>query len=151
RLAPPRFAPAIVTRVPAWPEVGEKEEIAGCGVGGAVTAKSLPLIAVPPGVVTAMRPVAAFAGTVAEIWLAESTPKLAGVLPKVTVVAPVKFVPVSVTVDPGGPDVGEKLEIVGGEGEGGAGVEAIIHGARGVVSPARYWKVPRSAGVAPSQ
>jgi hypothetical protein len=69
---------------------------------------------VPPGVVTrhllSGYPVA---GTVAVICVGELTVKVALTNLSVTDVAPVKFVPVIVTVEPTGPLVGEKLVIVG--------------------------------------
>src|SRR5438034_1248624 len=80
----------------------------------AVTVKLLELVAVPPGVVTLMGPVVAPLGTVAEIEVEEVTEKLALVPLKVTAVAPVKFVPLIVTVNPTCPLVGVKLVIVGG-------------------------------------
>lgn len=56
----------------------------------------------PPGVVTVTSTgPAVAAGTTAVIWVAESTvTEVAGVPPKVTEVAPVRLVPVSVTVLP---------------------------------------------------
>ena len=74
----------------------------------------LVLVAVPPGVVTLSGPVVAPAGTVASIAAAEVTVKLALTPLNVTAVAPVKFVPLIVTLVPTGPLVGVKLVIVGG-------------------------------------
>src|SRR5437763_17217913 len=74
--------------------------------------------------------------------------------PNVTEVAPVKFVPVTVTVVPAVPAVGASDAIVGSAGVGGgggAGDDATIHGAGAVVSPARNSNVPCRAGVPPSQ
>ena len=68
-VAPNRFAPAMVTVAPTAPVVGVKPAIAG----SVVTMKLAALMAVPAGVVTLMRPLTAPAGTVTEIWLAEST------------------------------------------------------------------------------
>ncbi|MEY9227942.1 hypothetical protein ABIF78_000265 [Bradyrhizobium japonicum] len=71
---------------------------------------------VPPGVVTRISTVLVPAGDVAVIWVAELTVKpAAAVPPKVTAVAPVKLVPVMVTVvpPPPGPDVGEIEVTVG--------------------------------------
>ena len=65
---------------------------------------------VPPAVVTRTSTVPVPAGAVAVIWVAELTVKpVAGVAPKLTAVAPLKFVPVIVTVVPPatGPEVGE--------------------------------------------
>src|SRR5437899_3363505 len=77
------------------------------------TVKLLALVAVPPGVVTLMGPVVAPLGTVAEIVVEEVTEKLALVPLKVTAEAPVKFVPLIVTVNPTCPLVGVKLVMVG--------------------------------------
>src|SRR5437667_6955909 len=78
-----------------------------------VTVKLFVLVAVPPGVVTRSGPVVAPVGTVAWIVVAEVTVKLALTPLNVTVVAPVKFVPLIVTLVPTGPLVGAKLVIVG--------------------------------------
>jgi len=78
-----------------------------------VTVKLFVLVAVPPGVVTRSGPVVAPVGTVAWIVVAEVTVKLALTPLNVTVVAPVKFVPLIVTLVPTGPLVGVKLVIVG--------------------------------------
>lgn len=80
-----------------------------------VTVKSDVLVAVPPGVVTLMRPVVAPVGTVAVILVAELTMKVAVTPLNLTEVAPVKFVPLIVTVVPTGPDVGENEVMVGAE------------------------------------
>jgi hypothetical protein len=83
-------------------------------VGGTTTVKDPAEVAVPPGVVTAMGPVAAPAGTVVPTWVDETTVKAAGVPLNVTPVAPFRFVPVRVTEVPTWPDVGVKLVRVGG-------------------------------------
>ena len=73
---------------------------------------------VPPVVVTLMSTVPVPGGEVAVIDVAELTVKpAAAVPPKVTAVAPVKLVPVMVTVVPPaiGPTVGE-IEVIVGEG-----------------------------------
>ena len=65
---------------------------------------------IPPAVVTRTSTVPVPAGDVAVIWVAELTVKpVAGVAPKLTVVAPVRLTPVMVTeVAPAvGPAVGE--------------------------------------------
>jgi hypothetical protein len=103
-VAPVKWLPLIVTEARTLPEVGEKEEMAGAA--DAVTVNEFVLVPVPPGPVTAMGPVAAPAGTVAVIWVAELTVKGAGVPPTVTAVAPVNPVPVSVTEAPALPVVG---------------------------------------------
>jgi len=109
-VAPVRFVPAITTVVPTGPLVGKKLVIVGAA---AVTEKLVALVATPPGVVTAIGPVVAPEGTVAVIWVEESTVKLAAVPLKVTDVAPVRFVPPITTVVPTGPLVGKKLVTVG--------------------------------------
>src|SRR5438094_701983 len=85
-------------------------------VGGVVspTVKLAALLAVPPGVVTLIGPLVAPAGTVAVIAVAELTVKLALTLLNSTAVAPLKLVPLIVTLVPTGPLLGVKLEIVGG-------------------------------------
>ncbi len=62
-VAPLRLVPVITTLAPTGPLVGEKLVI----VGAATTVKLLALVAVPPGVVTAIVPLVAPAGTVAVI------------------------------------------------------------------------------------
>jgi len=107
--APVKLVPLIVTVVPTPPLVGEKLVI----VGGGMTVKLLALLAVPPGVVTLIGPVVAPLGTVAAIEVDEFTVKLALVPLNRTVLAPVKFAPLMVTVVPTPPLAGEKLLIVG--------------------------------------
>jgi len=88
-----------------------------------VTVKLFVLVAVPPGVVTRSGPVVAPVGTVAWIAVAEVTAKIELTPLNVTAVAPVKFVPLIVTlVMTGGPFVGVKLVIV----EGGSTANAIV-------------------------
>jgi hypothetical protein len=108
-VAPVKLVPLIVTLVPTGPLVGAKLVI----VGGGTTLNALLLVAVPPGVVTLSGPVVAPAGTAAWIAVAEVSVKLALVPLKATDVAPVKFVPLIVTLVPTGPLVGAKLAIVG--------------------------------------
>jgi hypothetical protein len=111
-VAPVKVVPAIVTDVP--PAAGPEEGLTRVTVGGVTYVYwSLVLVAlVPPGVVTVMSMVpAAPAGAVAEIWLELFTKNVAAVPPKLTPVAPVKPVPLIVTVVPPvvGPDVGLTL------------------------------------------
>ena len=70
------------------------------------------LTPVPPGVVTLITPVAPFA-TVAVIEVALAVKDAAAVMPKATAVAPVKLVPVMVTVVPVPPLPGVNEVIVG--------------------------------------
>jgi len=82
--------------------------------GGEFVVKINPgLLTVPFGVVTDTLPEAPLP-TTAEILVGESTEKEAAlILPKLTAVAPVKLVPVMVTVAPLVADVGVKEVIVG--------------------------------------
>ena len=76
------------------------------------------LVAVPLAVVTVMRPVLAPPGTTAVMVVAFTTEKEAADKElNATAVAPVKLVPVMVTVVPDAPDVGENEAIVGAFGE----------------------------------
>jgi len=108
-VGPVRFDPAITTCVPGAPLLGENELITGAGFA----VKSVALMTVPPGAVTAMRPVVAPEGTVAVILTAELTVKAATVPLKVTEVAPVKLAPLMTTLAPIPPAVGVKLVIRG--------------------------------------
>jgi hypothetical protein len=109
-VAPVKFVPLMVTLAPTGPLLGVKLEI----VGGLITVKLLALLAVPAEVMTLIGPLVAPAGTVAVIVLAEFTVKLALVPLNRTAVAPVKLVPLIVTLVPTGPLAGVKLAIVGG-------------------------------------
>src|SRR5437667_2724707 len=109
-VAPVKVVPLIVTLVPTGPLVGVKLVIVGAL---AVTVKLLALVAVPPGVVTLSGPLVAPLGTVAAIEVDEFSEKLALAPLNVTAVAPVKVVPLIVTLVPTGPPVGVKLVIVG--------------------------------------
>jgi hypothetical protein len=71
------------------------------------------LVAVPAGVTTSMMPEVAVAGTVAVIFVAESTVWVAVTPLNLTAVAPQKFVPLIVTDVPVGPLVGVNDVIVG--------------------------------------
>jgi len=107
---PRKFVPLIVTDVPAGPLVGEKLVIVG---DAAVRVNELADVAVPPAAVTEIVPVVAPFGTAAAMWLASVTENVADVPLNFTLVAPVKFVPVIVTLVATGPLAGEKLAIVG--------------------------------------
>src|SRR5205814_8803987 len=108
-VAPLKLVPLIVTLVPTGPLLGVKLEI----VGGLMTVKLAALLAVPSEVVTLIGPLVAPAGTVAVIAVAEPTVKLALVPLNSTALAPVKLVPLIVTLVPTGPLPGVKLVIVG--------------------------------------
>jgi hypothetical protein len=75
--------------------------------------KLVVLVAVPPGVVTAIGPVVALLGTVAVIWVSEATVYAAEAPLKLTDVAPVKPVPVIVTTVPESPLAGVNEPIDG--------------------------------------
>lgn len=107
-VAPVKFVPVITTICPTPAVAGAKLDMRGAGRNikpGAV--------AVPPGVATdTISP--AFAGTTAVICVADTTVNVvAGREPKLTPIAPVKFVPVIVTTVPGSPVVGVKPVMVG--------------------------------------
>jgi hypothetical protein len=108
-VAPVKFVPLMLTVLPTGPLVGLKLVI----VGGFTMVKLVALVAVPPGVVTLSGPVVAPAGTVAWIAVLDVTVKVAAVPLNRTAEAPVKFVPLIVTLAPVGPLVGVKLAIVG--------------------------------------
>ena len=112
-VAPVKFVPVIVTVEPTGPLPGVKLVIVGAAT--ALATVNVPvLVAVPPGVVTLHLAEVAPAGTFAEIEVAEPTVNDAANVPSFTDVAPVKRVPVIVTVAPTPPLPGEKPEIVGG-------------------------------------
>jgi hypothetical protein len=108
-VAPVNLSPKILTAVPTGEYAGSNVLI----LGGPVTVKRLSLTAPPLGVDTVMGPVDAAAGTVAWMTVSEVTVKVAFLPLNHTSVAPVKIVPLMVTLVPAGPLVGEKLAIVG--------------------------------------
>jgi hypothetical protein len=108
----PKFVPAIVTDVPAGPEVGDKLLMLGAGT---VTVKLTPLLAWPP-TVTITFPVVAPIGTGATMLVALQLVGVAAVPLKLTVLLPCvepKFVPAIVTDVPARPEVGDKLLMLG--------------------------------------
>jgi hypothetical protein len=105
------LVPLMVTLAPAGPLAGVKLET----VGGLMTVKLPALLAVPAGLMTLIGPLVAPVGTVAVMVVAEFTVKLALVPLNRTALAPVKLVPLIVTLAPAGPLVGAKLEMVGGK------------------------------------
>jgi hypothetical protein len=108
-VAPVKFVPVITTLDPILPEAGEKEPM----VGKMQTVKLEALVAVQEEDATLIVPVVAPKGTTAVIWVELFTVKLAGVALNFTEVAPVKFVPVIITLDPTLPEAGEKVLMVG--------------------------------------
>ena len=94
-------------------ELGDKAVMTGTRLG-VPTKKGLALVAVPPGVVTVIRPDVAPAGTVKMSVVAFATTKLGTATPlSVTAVAPVRLVPVTVTAVLASPLAGVKLVMVG--------------------------------------
>ena len=112
-VVPIKPLPLIYTCVPGVPEVGVKDVIFGR------TVKLVALDAVPDGVVTDILPVNAVADTVAVIEVSESTEKDEAACPlNFTEVAPVKPLPLIVTVVPVVPEVGLK-DVIFGRADGG--------------------------------
>ena len=110
----PKFAPPIVTDVPAAPDVGFRLVMLGGDEG---TLKFIPLLATPPTVTTAL-PVVAPAGAGATMLVALQLVGVPAVPLRVSVLVPCvapKFAPVIATDVPSTPDVGFKLVILGGE------------------------------------
>jgi len=109
--AVPKFVPVIVTVVPTDPEVGDRLVI----VGVAVTVKLAPLLDTPFSVTTTF-PVVAPLGTGTTMLVALQLVGVPDVPLNLTVLDPCvlpKVVPVIVTEVPTGPDVGDRLVIVG--------------------------------------
>jgi hypothetical protein len=110
----PKFVPAIVTDVPARPEVGDKLLMLGAGT---VTVKLTPLLAWPPTITTTF-PVVAPVGTAATIFVALQLVGVAAVPLKLTVLVPCvapKFVPLMVTDVPTWADIGDSPVMAGVE------------------------------------
>ena len=84
-------------------------------VGAGINVKLLEELAVPPGVVTDIFPVAPFPTTAVMLVALTTVKEVAAVPPKLTVVAPVKSVPVMVTISPVAADDGVNELIVGAE------------------------------------
>ena len=108
-VTPVKLVPVMVTIEPPTAKVGVNDVMVG---GGRKTKPAR--LAVPPGVVTDTLPLAP-AATTAVMLVAETTlNEVAALPPKLTDVAPVKLVPVIVTVAPTAFDSGVKLPITGG-------------------------------------
>lgn len=119
------IAPRPVRLNPVKPGGAEKTVQEPCVFGVKVNWSALDVADVPAGVATVTSTAVAVehAGETAVICVGESTVnELAGVEPNVTPVAPVKFVPVMVTLVPPlvGPVVG-LTEVIAGRGVGGGG------------------------------
>lgn len=93
-VAPVSPVPVMVTAVPTGPLAGVKAVMIG------VTLKPRAVCRVPLGVVTETMPVFAALGTVAVISELDTTLNAAAVPVKLTAVAPVRFVPMMMIVDP---------------------------------------------------
>ena len=109
----PKFEPEIVTAVPTGPELGVRLVIVGVGN----TVKLTPLLATPL-TVTITLPVLAPLGTVTPMLVALQLVTVADVPLNVTVLDPCvkpKFEPEIVTAVPTGPEVVDKLEMLGEE------------------------------------
>jgi hypothetical protein len=110
-VALPKLVPVIVTEVPEPPLVGIKDVTVG---GSASTNVNVPAeVAVPPGVVTLILPVVPSPTTAVIVVAFTTLNDVAAVPPNETAVAPVKYVPVIVTVIPGAAVVGVKDVMVG--------------------------------------
>jgi len=107
-VAPVKFVPVIVIVAPVAPLFGVKEVI----VGGAINVNP-EKDAVPPGLITLTFPDEPEPTTAFIVVEFTTVNDDAAVPPNVTAVAPVKFVPVIVTVAPGAAEAGVKDEMVG--------------------------------------
>lgn len=102
---PVKFVPLIVTCVPTGPLLGVNEVIVGTPFE---FTKKLPPIPVPAAFVTEIEPCVAPLGTTVVSCVSDATWNVAGVPLNATCVVPVKLTPVTVTLVPTDPLVGEK-------------------------------------------
>ena len=100
-VAPVKFVPVIVTITPAPAEIGVKDVMTG-----PATNVNPAWVAVPPGVVTLTFPDAPEPNTAVIVVAFTTVNDVAAVPPKLTAVAPVKLLPVIVTVAPGPAEFG---------------------------------------------
>src|SRR5438477_291615 len=107
------MTPVVAVQLPSLPDSKPGLSSSCCAVWQPVTLKLDELVAVPPGVVTEMVPDDEQFGTVAVICVELLTVNDAACPLNFTLVAPVKFVPVMVTLEPAPPLAGEKPEMVG--------------------------------------
>ena len=107
-VTPSKLVPVRVIAAPTVPDVGEKAVTVGAG-----TVKLATEVAVPAAVVTLIGPVVAPTGTFVLIEVAVLVTIVAVIPLKVTAVAPLRLVPVMVTVAPTTPETGVKLVIDG--------------------------------------
>ena len=104
-----KYVPLMVMNVPVPADEGVKELMVGAGTKVMVSVE----VTVPPGVTTEMVPVVPLATTAVMVVAFTTLNEVAAVPPKLTAVAPVKLVPVMVTVAPVAADVGVKEPMVG--------------------------------------
>ena len=133
--------------MPATPIVGEKPLIVGGS--GTVSGKGVSLVPEPDGLVTAIGPVVAPAGTVTLILVVVDEATVAAVPLKVTVFCAgvaLKPVPVMVTGVPTGPELGAKLAMLT-SCFGSSASEAEAGQVVGFRNPDMPWRRPVSAGV----
>jgi hypothetical protein len=119
----PKFAPAIVTNVPAGPDVGLRLFMLGAGI---VTVKLRPLLGTPPTMTTTL-PVVAPDGTGTVTLVVLQFVGVAAAPLNVTVLVPCeapKFAPAIVTGVPTGPDAGLNEVILGGRVPAAAALKA---------------------------
>ena len=110
-LAPVRFVPVITTVAPLEALLGLNVVM----VGAAAEIKVNPLtVTVPTGVVTLTLPLAPLPTTATIVMALTTLNDLAAVPPKLTELAPVKLVPLMVTIWPFRAELGVKEVIVGG-------------------------------------
>jgi biotin-(acetyl-CoA carboxylase) ligase len=95
-VAPVKSVPVMVTVSPVPADDGVNELIVGVGINVILPEE----LAVPPGVVTDIIPVVPLAITAVMLVALTTVKEVAGVPPKLTAVAPVKSVPIMVTVAP---------------------------------------------------
>ena len=101
-VAPVKLVPVMVTIAPDAADDGVNELMLGAGIN----VKLLEELAVPPGVVTDIVPLVPLATTAVILVALTTVKEVAAVPPKLTAVAPVKLVPVMVTIAPDAADDG---------------------------------------------
>jgi hypothetical protein len=111
-VAPVKLVPVMVTTCPVFPDVGVNEVMVG-GMAAPIKVKPV-IVPTPLAVVTLILPVAPAPITAVMEVALTTLNEVAAVPPKLTAVAPVKLVPVNVTVCPVLAEVGLKELIAGG-------------------------------------
>ncbi len=107
-VAPVKLVPVMVTVKPVPDDVGVNDVMVGAGTKVKPAKETA-----PPGVVTETLPLAPLATTAVIVVEFETLYDVAGIPPKLTAVAPVKLVPVMVTVAPEPVEVGVNEVMVG--------------------------------------